>query len=50
MSWSKSPDLAIIELNKVANLKPGVVSPICLPSEIIQDKPTQKVFIARNSL
>ena len=43
-----TPDLAIIELNRIANLKPGVVSPICLPSEHVQDKPTKKVFITLN--
>ena len=48
MTWSMTPDLAIIELNRIANLKPGVVSPICLPSEHVQDKPTKKVFITLN--
>ena len=45
MAWSTTPDLAIIELNRIVNLKPGFVSPICLPSEHVQDKPTKKVFI-----
>ena len=45
MAWSMTPDLAIIELNRIVNLKPGFVSPICLPSKHVPDKPTKKVFI-----
>merc|ERR1712223_867950 len=40
-----TPDLAIIELNRIVNLKPGFVSPICLPSKHVQDKPTKKIPI-----
>ena len=41
---SKSPDLALIELNRYVKFKSGVISPICLPSGSVQDKPTNEVI------
>ena len=42
---SKSPDLALIELNRYVEFQPGFISPICLPSGNVQDKPTKEVIL-----
>jgi len=39
---SKSPHLALIELNRYVKFQPGFISPICLPSGNVQDKPTKE--------
>ena len=42
---SKSPDLALIELNRYVEFQPGFIAPICLPSGNVQDKPTKEVIL-----
>ena len=40
---TKSPDLAIVELERHVEFEPSVISPICLPSGNVQDIPSEKV-------